>query len=61
MSVSVFAHGHLWGTLAVNDCVRERKWAEDEKAAIEIVAMAVGDAIERSSPMRMSARSSAAR
>ena len=48
MSVSVFAHGHLWGTLAVNDCVRERNWADDEKAAIEIVAMAIGDAIERS-------------
>ncbi|TIM17475.1 MAG: GAF domain-containing protein, partial [Mesorhizobium sp.] len=26
LSVSVFAHGHLWGTLAVNDCVSERAW-----------------------------------
>ena len=48
LSVSVFAHGHLWGTLAVNDCVRERVWTDDEKAAVEIVALAVGDAIERS-------------
>jgi PAS domain S-box-containing protein len=38
----------LWGTLAVNDCVTERVWTEDEKATIEIVAMAIGDAIERS-------------
>jgi PAS domain S-box-containing protein len=48
LSVSVFAHGHLWGTLAVNDCVRERIWSDDEKATMEIVALAVGDAIERS-------------
>ncbi|PSJ56765.1 ATP-binding protein [Kumtagia ephedrae] len=48
LSVSVFAHGHLWGTLAVNDCVRERAWSDDEVATIEIIAMAVGDAIERS-------------
>ncbi|MDQ6432775.1 PAS domain S-box protein [Mesorhizobium sp. LHD-90] len=48
LSVSVFAHGHLWGTLAVNDCVHERSWTEDEIAAIEIVALAIGDAIERS-------------
>ena len=48
LSVSVFAHGHLWGTLAVNDCARERIWTEDEKSTIEITAMAVGDAIERS-------------
>ena len=48
VSVPVFAHGHLWGTLAVNDCVRERIWTDDEIAAVEIVAMAVGDAIERS-------------
>ena len=48
LSVSVFAHGHLWGTLAVNDCLRERTWTDDEKSAIEITAMAVGDAIERS-------------
>ncbi len=48
LSVSVFAHGHLWGTLAVNDCLREREWTRDEMAALEIVAMAIGDAIERS-------------
>ena len=48
VSVSVFAHGHLWGTLAINDCVTERAWSEDEKAAVRIVALAIGDAIERS-------------
>jgi len=48
LSVPVFAHGHLWGTLAVNDCVRERIWTDDEIAAVEIVSVAVGDAIERS-------------
>ena len=48
LSVSVFAHGHLWGTLAINDCVVERHWTDDEKAAAEIVALAIGDAIERS-------------
>jgi PAS domain S-box-containing protein len=47
MSISVFAHGHLWGTLAINDCVREREWSDEEKAAVEIVALAVGEAIER--------------
>lgn len=48
LSVSVFSHGHLWGTLAVNDCVDERLWSDDEKAALEIVALAIGEAIERS-------------
>jgi PAS domain S-box-containing protein len=48
LSVSVFSHGHLWGTLAVNDCVHERLWTDDEKAALEIVALAIGEAIERS-------------
>jgi PAS domain S-box-containing protein len=48
LSVTVFAHGHAWGTVAINDCVRERVWTDEEKAALEIVALAVGDAIERS-------------
>ena len=48
LSVSVFAHGHLWGTLAINDCMAERRWSDDEKAAVELVALAFGDAIERS-------------
>ncbi|MBX3568612.1 MAG: PAS domain S-box protein [Rhizobiaceae bacterium] len=47
LSLSVFAHGHLWGTIAINDCTRERSWTEDELAAVEIVALAVGEAIER--------------
>ncbi|MCA0275646.1 MAG: PAS domain S-box protein [Proteobacteria bacterium] len=48
LSVSVSAHGHLWGTLAVNDCVVERNWSDDDIAALEIIAAALGDAIERS-------------
>src|SRR5688572_10980944 len=32
LSVAVFAHGHVWGTLAVNDCLVEREWTGDEKA-----------------------------
>ena len=48
MSVTVFANGNLWGTLAVNDCTVERRWTDEEKAAVEIVAMAIGAAIERS-------------
>lgn len=48
LSVSVFAHGHLWGTLAVNDCVAERNWTDEEEATLHIVALAIGDAIERS-------------
>jgi PAS domain S-box-containing protein len=48
MSVTVFAHGHAWGTVAINDCARERTWTDEEKAALEIVALAMGDAIERS-------------
>jgi len=48
LSVTVFANGHLWGTLAINDCAVERRWTDEEKAAVEIVAMAIGAAIERS-------------
>jgi len=47
-SVPVIAHGRVWGTLAVNDCVRERDWLDHEVAAIEIVALSIGHAIERS-------------
>jgi PAS domain S-box-containing protein len=48
LSVTIFANGNLWGTLAVNDCAVERRWTEEEKAAAEIVAMAIGAAVERS-------------
>jgi len=48
LSVSVFAHGNLWGTLAVNDCVRERHWGNGEVSTLQLIAMAIGDAIERS-------------
>ena len=48
LSVSVFTHGHLWGTLAVNDCVAERQWTDEEEATLHIIALAIGDAIERS-------------
>ncbi|WP_292066147.1 ATP-binding protein [Mesorhizobium sp.] len=48
LSVSVFAHGHLWGTLAVNDCVAEREWTDEEEATLHIIALAIGDAIEHS-------------
>ena len=48
LSMTIFAHGHLWGTLAINDCLVEREWSNDEKAAVEIVAMAIGNAVERS-------------
>ena len=48
LSLTIFAHGHLWGTIAINDCLTERDWTEDEMAAVEIVAMAIGNAVERS-------------
>ncbi|WP_274627341.1 ATP-binding protein [Arvimicrobium flavum] len=48
LSVAVFAHGHFWGTLAVNDCVTEREWSDDEKATLELIAMSIGEAVERS-------------
>lgn len=47
MSIPVFAHGRVWGTLAVNDCVRERDWSVEERTAIDLVALAIGSAIER--------------
>lgn len=48
LSVAVFAHGHFWGTLAVNDCIEERQWSPSETSALELVAMSIGDAVERS-------------
>ncbi|TIU34511.1 MAG: GAF domain-containing protein, partial [Mesorhizobium sp.] len=42
LSVSVFAHGHLWGTLAVNDCVSERAWTDEEEATLHMIALAIG-------------------
>jgi PAS domain S-box-containing protein len=48
LSVAVFAHGHFWGTLAVNDCLHEREWTDGEMSALELMAMSIGDAVERS-------------
>jgi PAS domain S-box-containing protein len=47
LSIPIFANGNAWGSVAVNDCVRERVWTDDDKAAMEIVALALTDAIER--------------
>ncbi len=51
LSVPIFAHGQAWGSLAVNDCVNERIWTDEEMAAVEIIAFAISDAIERSRSM----------
>lgn len=48
LSVPIFAHGNFWGTLAVNDCVVERTWSAAEISTLRLIAMAIGDAIERS-------------
>lgn len=48
LSAPVFAYRNVWGTLAINDCRRERDWSDEEKASVEIAAVAIGDAIERS-------------
>lgn len=47
LSVPVWANGTPWGSLAVNDCVEERAWSDEVRAAMEIVSLAVGDAVER--------------
>jgi PAS domain S-box-containing protein len=48
LSVPVVANGVSWGSVAINDCVKERMWTDEERAAMEIIAFALGDAIERS-------------
>ncbi|BCH22602.1 hybrid sensor histidine kinase/response regulator [Mesorhizobium sp. L-8-3] len=48
LSIPYFVNGQAAGSLAINDCLRERKWTDEEKAAAEIVAIAISDAIERS-------------
>lgn len=48
ISYPIFAHGYVWGTLAVNDCVTEREWTDEEHSALSMVALIIGDAIERS-------------
>ncbi|MDW6021515.1 ATP-binding protein [Mesorhizobium sp. BAC0120] len=47
LSVPIFANGNSWGSLAINDCLYERIWTDEDKAAMEIVALALADAIER--------------
>lgn len=47
LSVPVFAFRNVWGNLAVNDCAVERDWRDDERACVEIVAIAISDAVER--------------
>lgn len=47
MSAPIFAHGQVWGTLAINDCVAEHVWSADERAVLEVIAGAVGEAVER--------------
>jgi len=48
LSIPVFAHGYLWGTVAINDCLMEREWTDEERATLDVAAHAIGDAIERS-------------
>lgn len=48
LSVPVRANGNAWGSIAINDCIHERIWTDEDRAAMEIVALALGDAIERS-------------
>ena len=48
LSVPLRVNGTAWGSVAINDCVDERVWTDEDKAAMEIVALALGDAIERS-------------
>ena len=48
LSVPILANGSAWGSIAINDCVNERVWTDEERAAMEIVALALSDAIERS-------------
>ena len=47
LSFPVFAHGHLWGGLGVNDCLVEREWTPDEIAAVEVLSFSIGNAIDR--------------
>ena len=47
LSIPIFANGNAWGSVAINDCINERTWTDDDKAAMEIVALALSDAIER--------------
>jgi PAS domain S-box-containing protein len=48
LSVPIRANGNAWGSIAINDCVDERIWSDEDRAAMEIVALAFSDAIERS-------------
>ncbi|MGD9916037.1 MAG: ATP-binding protein [Rhizobiaceae bacterium] len=48
MSMPLQPQGQAWGSLAINDCLRERVWTTAELAATEIVAFAITDAIDRS-------------
>ncbi|HEV7252969.1 MAG TPA: ATP-binding protein [Mesorhizobium sp.] len=47
MSAPVFAYGQVWGTLAFNDCLARHPWSDDERAVLELVAAAIGEAVER--------------
>lgn len=47
LSFPIFAHGHLWGSIAVNDCMRERNWTPDEMAIVEILSLSIGNAVDR--------------
>ncbi|PZO79359.1 MAG: hybrid sensor histidine kinase/response regulator [Mesorhizobium amorphae] len=49
LSPTIFANGHLWGSIAINDCEKRREWTPDEFAAMELAAIAIGNAVERSS------------
>lgn len=47
LSVPVFANGTASGSIAINDCEKERMWTDEERAAMEIISLALGDAMER--------------
>ena len=47
LMVPIHIHGQLWGLIGFDDCQRDRQWASEEEAVLQMMAVSIGGAIAR--------------
>ena len=52
MAVPVFADGHLWGHIGLDDCHNEREWSPTEIDTLQTLAELVGAAVSRTQRLK---------
>ena len=53
MAVPVFADGHFWGQIGLEDCHDEREWSSSEIEALKTLAELIGAAVTRTQQLTL--------